>query len=314
MISEGEMKILQRQGYKLFGRNSSAKLCHWTKKSIYGEGVCYKERFYGIRCHRCVQMTPATNACTQNCVFCWRAGDFSKIEVEDPDSPEEIVEGALKAQKEIVSGFGGEAKADKKKWKEAGEPKHAAISLSGEPFSYPDMAGLVSEFHRKGLTTFIVTNGTFPKAVASLNPLPTQFYTSLVAPDGETYAKVCAPLISDGWKKLNETLEIMKGMECRRVIRMTAVKGMNMFGEKEYAKLILKAEPEFIEVKSYMHRGSSIHRLSPANMPSHPEIVEFAKLIGEESGYFLVDESPPSRVALLCKDEKAAKSRVMKFE
>lgn len=314
MISEEEKKVLQRQGYKLFGRNSSAKLCHWTRKSIYGEGVCYKEKFYGIRCHRCVQMTPATNACTHNCAFCWRAGDFSKLEVEDPDSPVEIVDSALRAQKEIVSGFGGEARADKTKWKEAGEPKHAAISLSGEPFSYPHMSELVSEFHKRGLTTFIVTNGTFPEKVAALNPLPTQFYASLVAPDEMTYQKICAPLISGGWKKLNETLEIMKGMGCRRVIRMTVVKGMNMFGESEYAKLILKAEPEFVEVKSYMHRGSSIYRLTSANMPSHSEIVEFAKKIGEECGYVLADESAPSRVALLCRDGKAAKARVMKFD
>jgi tRNA wybutosine-synthesizing protein 1 len=314
MISEDERKVLRRQGYKLFGRNSSAKLCHWTRKSIYGEGACYKERFYGIGCHRCIQMTPATNACTHNCAFCWRAGDFSRVEVEDPDEPGEIVGASIAAQREIVSGFGGEARADRKKWEEAREPRHAAISLSGEPFSYPLMGELIGEYARKGMTTFVVTNGTFPQKVAGLKPLPTQLYVSLVAPDERTYAGVCAPLISDGWKRLNETLELMAGLGCRRVVRMTVVKGMNDFDAEGYAGLIGKASPDFVEVKSYMHRGGSAGRLGKGSMMGHAEIVEFARKVAEAGGYAFSDESEPSRVALLCRDEKAEKGRMMRFE
>ncbi len=306
--------MLRRQGYKLFGRNSSAKLCHWTKKSIYNEGVCYKEKFYGIKCHRCIQMTPATNACTHNCAFCWRAGDFSKIEVEDPDEPAGIVEASIAAQKEIVSGFGGEAKTDRKKWEEARNPKHAAISLSGEPFAYPLMGELVGEYAKKGMTTFVVTNGTFPERVAGLGKLPTQLYVSVVAPDEKTYSKVCAPLISDGWKRLNETLGLFADLKCRRVIRMTVVKGMNDFGAKGYAELIRKAMPDFVEVKSYMHRGGSIKRLSAGSMLGHGEIAAFAREVAGESDYIFSDESEPSRVALLCRDGKAEKERMMHFE
>lgn len=314
MIPDAGRAVLKRQGYKLFGRNSSAKLCHWARKSIYGEGACYKEKFYGIRCHRCIQMTPATDACTHNCAFCWRAGDFSKTEVPDPDEPKGIVSGAIKAQREIVSGFGGEEKTDQKKWQEAREPKHAAISLSGEPFSYPMLGELVSEFHKAGLTTFVVSNGTFPEKLASLSPLPTQMYVSLVAPDEETYPKVCAPLISGGWQKIGESLEAMKGMKCRRVIRMTVVKGLNMHNEKGYAARIMLAEPEFVEVKSYMHRGASIRRLAPENMPSHGETKAFAEAVAAETGYSLVAEAPESRVVLLARDEKASGERVMGFD
>jgi len=312
MIPEEERKVLIRQGYKLFGKNSSAKLCHWTRKSIYNEGVCYKQLFYGINCHRCVQMTPSTNACTHNCVFCWRAGDFSKIEIDDPDSPEEIVKGSIEAQREIVSGFRGEARTDQKKWKESREPKHVAISLSGEPFSYPLLNELVQAYHKAGLTTFIVTNGTFPDQLAKL-VLPTQLYMSLVAPDESTYTKVCVPLIGDSWQKLNKSLEVLGTLKCRRVIRMTAIKGMNMANEKEYAKLIKKASPEYIEVKSYMHRGSSTLRMTASQMPTHEETKEFAERIAKETGYLLVMESVPSRVVLLARDEAAAKDRIIKF-
>lgn len=259
-------------------------------------------------------MSPATGSCTHNCVFCWRAGNFSEIEVADPDAPGEVVEASISAQREIVSGFGGEARADRKKWDEAREPKHVAISLSGEPFSYPDLGGLIGAYAEKGLTTFVVTNGTFPERIAALQTLPTQLYISLVAPDEQTYAGICAPLISDGWKRFNESLEIMRSLDCRRTIRMTMVKGINMADAEGYAKLIRKAEPEFVEVKSYMHRGSSIHRLTPAHMPTHAETAEFAGKVALASGYLLTDESAPSRVALLCRDEKAAKKRVMKFD
>jgi len=313
MIPDSARAVLKRQKYALFGRNSSAKLCHWTKKSIYNEGVCYKEAFYGIKCHRCVQMTPATDACTHNCVFCWRAGDFSKVEVADPDEPREVVAGALAAQKLLVSGFGGEEKTDKKKWREAMEPRHAAISLSGEPFCYPPLGELVSEFHRAGLSTFIVSNGTLPERIAALSALPTQFYLSLVAPDESTYAKVCAPLVSCGWKRFNESLELMGEMKARRVLRMTAVKGLNMHGEREYGKLIQKAQPDYVEVKSYMHRGSSIKRLTPENMPSHEEVAAFAAAVAAECGYSACAESVPSRVVLLARDDAAARNRVMRF-
>ncbi|MCJ2534253.1 MAG: 4-demethylwyosine synthase TYW1, partial [Candidatus Thermoplasmatota archaeon] len=61
--------------------------------------------------------------------------------------------------------------------------------------------------HRRNITTFLVTNGTTPKILEKLDHLPTQLYVSVVAPDKEAYKKICSPLISDGWGKLNRTLE-----------------------------------------------------------------------------------------------------------
>jgi tRNA wybutosine-synthesizing protein 1 len=309
MIPPAERAVLNRQGYALFGNNSSAKLCHWTRKAIYGQGACYKQKFYGISCHRCIQMTPATDACTHNCVFCWRAGDFSKTGVSDPDEPADVVKGSIEAQRRLVSGFGGEARADKAMWEEARKPLHAAISLSGEPFCYPLLGGLVSEYRKAKITTFIVTNGTFPEALAALSPLPTQLYMSLVAPDEETYSRTCAPLVSGGFGKVRESLSVLKGLACRRVLRMTAVKGFNMHAPEKYARLVLEAEPDYVEVKSYMHRGSSTRRLAPENMPGHEETAAFARAIASEAGYSLCAEAPESRVALLARDAKAEKGR-----
>ncbi|MHA2434152.1 MAG: 4-demethylwyosine synthase TYW1, partial [Candidatus Thorarchaeota archaeon] len=63
---------LKRQGYHLLGQRGAFKACQWQRKSLLSGDACYKERFYGIESHRCLQMTPVVDKCTQNCDFCWR--------------------------------------------------------------------------------------------------------------------------------------------------------------------------------------------------------------------------------------------------
>ena len=68
---------------------------------------------------------------------------------------------------------------------------------------------------------------------------------------------------------------------------------------EEYAKLIKKADPDYVEVKAYMCVGSSRERLTLDNMPTFDEIKEFATKIGENCGKEIVNESEISRVVLL---------------
>ena len=59
MTSVDEIKkLMRKQGYRFIGDHSAVKMCRWTKKSMRNEGVCYKEKFYGIKSHLCCQMTP----------------------------------------------------------------------------------------------------------------------------------------------------------------------------------------------------------------------------------------------------------------
>ncbi len=51
--------LLERQQYRFVGKHSAVKICHWTKQSLTGIDTCYKETFYGINAHRCVQMSPS---------------------------------------------------------------------------------------------------------------------------------------------------------------------------------------------------------------------------------------------------------------
>ena len=299
-------KILEKQHYALIGEHSGVKLCHWMRQSLLFQRECYKQSFYGIESHRCLQMTPAINQCTHMCLFCWRFQNFTEQEFTNVDDPEFILENAIEAQRKLITGFKGDDRCDQTKWKEANHPNMVACSLSGEPTLYPRLGEFFEACHKKGITTFLVTNGTQPEALENLDPLPTQLYVSIVAPDENLYKKLCSPLISDGWKKLNQTLELLPSLNTRIVIRHTLVKKWNMDDRyiKDYAKLDEKASPMLIEPKGYVFVGYSRKRMTLANMPSHDSIKQFGAKLAEYLGYELTMEKPDSRVVLLTNSPK----------
>jgi tRNA wybutosine-synthesizing protein 1 len=144
---------------------------------------------------------------------------------------------------------------------EAMNPNHAAISLDGEPFLYPKLDGLVSEFRDRNMTTFIVTNGTLPERIESLNSLPSQLYITLPAPNKDVYKKVCRPMIKNGWSKISETLDLVESLSCRSLVRLTAVKNLNLSENyiSDYIKLIDKANPNFFEIKGFTLQARALN-------------------------------------------------------
>lgn len=299
--------VLRAQGYHVVGRHSAVKTCHWTKEALLGGDFCYKGKFYGIRSHRCLQMTPAVSRCSNACTYCWRVlpreHGFPEVEKGAEDQPVEIVEGSIRAQRRALSGFKGNARVDRSHLREAMDPKHAAISLSGEPTEYSMLDGLLHEFRRRGMTTFLVTNGTNPRRLGEISE-PTQLYVSLSAPSEEVYRLVCRPTKEGSWFMLMESLSMLRSFSCPTVVRMTAVRGLNMVDPEGYARLISRAGPTYVEVKAYMHVGFSVTRLGFDSMPSHEEVLGFAREVGERAGYDLVDDVPISRVALLSRTGK----------
>jgi tRNA wybutosine-synthesizing protein 1 len=121
----------------------------------------------------------------------------------------------------------------------------------------------------------------------------------LDAPNEKIFNDVCRPRIKDAWNNLNESLETLSSFNSRTCIRNTCVKGRNMENPEEYAKLVEKADPDFVEVKAYMCVGSSRERLTLKNMPKFDEVKSFAEKIGDECGRKIVNESHISRVVLL---------------
>jgi tRNA wybutosine-synthesizing protein 1 len=166
----------------------------------------------------------------------------------------------------------------------------------GEPTLYPYLGELLDLIRRRGMTSFLVSNATRPEVLAELRP--TQLYLSINAPDEEMYRRVCRPA-ADLWPRVRQSLEELKDHRCRSVIRLTLARSLNMEKAEDYARLIEKAEPDYVEAKAYMHLGRSRDRLSREAMPSHAEILEFARKVGRALGYKLEADVPLSRVALL---------------
>lgn len=286
-------KTLARQGYHLVG-SGAVKPCLWLNRSMRGGDQCYKNHFYGIASHRCVQMTP-TLECNHLCLHCWRPID-DPIPGKEPMEPAELLEGILRGQQRFISGYGGSSTTDPVRLVEAREPKHMAISLMGEPTLYPYLKEFIDLVSRRGMTSFLVSNATHPEVLAELRP--TQLYLSLNAPDEERYRRICNPT-KDLWPRILESLELLKEHRCRSVIRMTLVRGQNMVELEDYARLIGDAEPDFVELKAYMHLGRSRTRLERTAMPQHSEILALADSLAGLLGYHLEADVPLSRVALL---------------
>ncbi|MFP4169928.1 MAG: 4-demethylwyosine synthase TYW1 [Methanomassiliicoccales archaeon] len=295
----GELRnLLEKQQYRIAGDHAAVKLCHWMRQSLLRGRSCYKEDFYGISSHRCLQMTPVVDKCNQRCLFCWRVQGFES-DTEEWMEPSEMLDELIEHQRKLVSGFKGDARCSPEMFEEARNPDQVAISLAGEPTLYPYLGELIGECHSRGMTTFLVTNGTTPEVLESLDPLPTQLYVTVAAPNREIYQRLCVPLLPDGWERLNRTLELLPSMDTRTVVRHTLVKGWNMGWEKEYALLDGKADPDFVEPKAYVFVGGSRTRMTLSNMPSHQNIMEFGRALASELDMNILREKPDSRVVLL---------------
>ena len=302
-MDDGIRAILERQQYRIVGRHSAVKLCHWLGEKLLRNRACYKEKFYGIESHRCLQMSPAVNGCTQTCLFCWRYQGLQETAIPEEDCPEEILAGALEGQRRLVTGYKGDPRTKPGMWAEAAEPNMVACSLSGEPTMYSRLGEFFAACHKRGMTTFLVTNGTLPEALERLDPLPTQLYVTVAAPNEEIYRKLCVPLRKDNWLRLNRTLELLPSLGTRTVIRHTLVEGWNMGHEREYARLAEKADPLFIEPKGYVFVGYSRERMHADNMPSQERILQFSEKLASETGRLVLAEQRASRVALVGADK-----------
>ncbi len=329
MIPEEIKKILKKQHYEIVGKkgHSAVQICRWTKKSIKNEGVCYKEKFYGIQSHKCCQMTPCVMWCQNRCLHCWRAIELTlgnKFPEGDFDSPKEIIDGCIKAQRKLLQGFKilpttkkRISKADMKKWREAQEPTQFAISLAGEPTLYPKIGELIEELRRRKKTSFLVTNGLCPEKLKELKrkkQLPTQLYISVNIPDKKLYNWFHRSSEKNAWEKLNESLKVMSEVKgkTRTVFRINLIRGINMSDEdaKKFAKLIIKAKPMFIELKGYMSVGFARKRLGYEKMPDEKEMIDFAKKLEKElkkQKYKILDFHKPSRAVVLGKSKKDLK-------
>ncbi|MCE4623301.1 MAG: 4-demethylwyosine synthase TYW1 [Caldisphaeraceae archaeon] len=303
---------LKKQGYHIIGNHSSVKKCFWNHAAMVENRFCYKSKFYGIESHRCIQLSVTNHWCWNACIHCWRLRpqdvglEWDETRLPFNDDPKFIVDNAIKEYRRLMSGYKGRPGVDLKKYEEAMNPKHVAISLTGEATLYPRLGELIKEFHKRGITTFLVTRAVRPDVLANLEEEPSQIYVSLEAWNEETYKFFNRPIVPNAWKLTLETLEMLPSFSSTTVYRITHVKGFNDNDNavNGFGKLVRLGMPDYIEVKAYMYIGASKLRLSKANMPSFEEVSYLAKKVSKETSYPIVSRSKASRVVLLSKLER----------
>src|SRR3989442_8822866 len=221
------------------------------------------------------------------------------------DDPAFIVDESIRAQRELLTGYGGNPNVTRERFLEAWHPTNVAISLTGEPTLYKRLGEMIDEFKRRKMSTFLVTNGTTPAVLRRMHAegrLPTQLYVTVAAPNAEIYRKLVAAKSDNEWHKLKETLGLLPTLPTRTVVRHTLVEGWNLGWEDEYAELDRMARPMFIECKGYSFVGESRLRLQAENVPSHASIRTFAEHLADRVGYQIAAEREDSRVVLLTQD------------
>lgn len=313
-IKPGISQQLKKAKYGV-ADHSTVELCHWTKKSFKHEGSCYKHKFYGISTHQCMEFSPAGMHCENRCVYCWRPMEFYdslKMEPEKVSEPKEILTKLMEERKKLIMGYYGDSRNDKQRLDESLLPSHYAISLSGEPTMYPKLPELIKYLKSLDATKsiFLVTNGQEPDMIQRLqdeDALPTQLYLSTNAADYDSFLKINRPKYDDSWQRWNRTLEMLKHLDTRTVLRITLIRDYN--DQKEmipaFSSMLRQASPHFIEVKSYMHIGRSTNRLEHSNMLEMEEVRRFSEEVSKQSEIFsIMDESLVSRIVILQNNQR----------
>ena len=223
-----------------------------------------------------------------------------------------IINNLLEERRKLIVGHYGNIKSDKIKLDESLFPQHYAISLSGEPTMYPKLPSLIKYLKTLENTksVFLVTNGQEPEMLQRLideEALPTQLYLSTNASNKKMFTLVNRPRYRDAWDRWQKSLELLSQMDTRTVLRMTMIRNFNHSKNymEEFADMMRRANPHFIEIKSYMHIGMSTQRLENSDMLEMDEIRSYSHLLCQYLDTFsLMDESEISRIVVLQNTQK----------
>ncbi|OQU94379.1 hypothetical protein CLAIMM_00740 [Cladophialophora immunda] len=257
---------LTKQGYTIVGTHSGVKICRWTKSALRGRGSCYKNSFYGIASHLCMETTPSLSC----------SNKF--------DDPHLIFEGAKEGHYKKIKMMRGVPGVRAERFEEAMRIRHCALSLVGEPIFYPRINEFVGLLHGEKISSFLVCNAQHPQQLRDLRRV-TQLYVSIDASNKDSLRKIDRPLHRDFWERFNSCLDILreKRFVQRTVFRLTLVKGFNVEDEVEgYAHLVAKGLPCFVEIKGVTYCGTSSSAgagLTMQNVPFYEEVVAFVEAL-----------------------------------
>jgi len=106
----------------------------------------------------------------------------------------------------------------------------------------------------------------------------TQLYVSIDAGTKDALKKIDRPLFKDFWERYLASLDALRNKQQRTVYRLTLVKSYNMNEIADYARLVARGTPSFIEVKGVTYCGKSEGSdITMNNVPFHFEVKRFCE-------------------------------------
>jgi tRNA wybutosine-synthesizing protein 1 len=211
--------------------------------------------------------------------FCWRhhTNPVTKEWRWKADKPEFLIGQAMENHRKMMIAMRGVPGVSPERLEEAMTIKHCALSLVGEPIIYPYINEFVDLLHANNISSFLVTNAQFPEKLLTMKPV-TQLYISIDAANEDTLKAIDRPLFSDFWRRHIDSVDALAKFPQRTVHRLTLVKEHNMEEVKDYAGLVVRGLPDFVEVKGVTYCGySPASHLTIKNTPFHQEVIAFSK-------------------------------------
>ena len=121
---------------------------------------------------------------------------------------------------------------------------------------YPFINEYLDLLHSKHISSFLVTNAQFPQKIKNTHYI-TQLYVSVDAATKDSLKSIDRPLFKDYWERFLLSLDNLREKQQRTVYRLTLVKAWNVGEIADYARLIARGLPTFIEVKGVTFCGKS---------------------------------------------------------
>jgi tRNA wybutosine-synthesizing protein 1 len=216
---------------------------------------------------------------------CWRHGKnpVAREWKWQMDQPEFLIEQSIIKHQNMIRECKGVPGVIPERLVEAMTVRHCALSLVGEPIIYPQINRFVDLLHERKISSFMVTNAQFPKELEMLKPV-TQVYLSIDAATRESLKAVDRPVHPDFWERFLASIDVLRNKKQRTVFRLTLVKEWNMNEMRDYAQLIERGMPEFIEVKGVTYCGNNkTSSLTIKNTPYHEEVCAFVQQLADEA-------------------------------
>ena len=276
MLSPEVASQLTDQGYRLVGTHSAVRLSRWTKTQLRGRGACFKRTFYGLNSYETLETSPALS-CSSNCVHCWKhpgcptapqwtwAADDAKL----------LVENAIIQHTSLLNTMRDVRGVKPERLKQAQTVRHCDLSLVGEPLMYPNINSYIRHMHYRGISTWMYHTGIHPKELERLTTT-TQLVLSVCGPTRQLMNDIVQSVYDDFWERFQASLEIMARKPHRTSLRLIIIKNWTDGQFEDYANIIVRCKPDFIEVKSMIFCGRT---LSLASVPSHEDIINFCQCL-----------------------------------